>query len=459
MTTTVLSEAPGPTALTGRRTAVLTFFRRLHFYVGVFVGPFLLISAITGVMYTVAPGVAQAAHRHELSVDVVKAAKLPLSQQVRAAQLAYPGRAVVSVATGEDARATTRIAMSGAGCPCAVFVDPYTAEFRGETAGDGVQVFEAKWVDDLHRTLFLGEFGRNYAELSASWLWVLALSGPVLWFLGPRRRRASGQDRRQGLRSKHAKLGLVLSAGLLFLSASGLSWSLHAGDNIDQLRTALSGANPPLAKALPATTAPRPAPVAQDQPEWLARLDRVEAGARSVGLVDPLVVSPSGKAGAAWTTSDRKRSYPFRYDRASVDPATGAVVAVSQFEDWPMLAKITQWAIALHMGLLFGWANQLALAVVGIGLVVMILYGYRMWWLRSRRGGDGLWAAAPERGALADLSPAVAAVLVGALLFAGWFLPVFGASLAAFVVVDVLLGLRARRSPASGRRPQEHAAE
>lgn len=449
MTTTALPEAPGPTAPADRRTAVLAFFRRLHFYVGFFVGPFLLVSAATGVMYTVAPGLAQALHRHELSVDAVKSAKLALSQQVRAAQQAYPGHAVVSVSTGEDARATTRVVLSGAGCPCAVFVDPYTAQVRGEASGDGVQVFEAKWVDDLHRTLFLGEFGRNYAELSASWLWVLALSGPVLWFLGPRRRRASAEDRRQRTRSRHAKLGLALAAGLLFLSASGLSWSQHAGNNIDGLRTALSGANPPLAKARPARSGDRPGPaMAQARPEWSEAVDRVAAGARSVGLVDPLLVSPAADPGSAWTASDRKRSYPFRYDRASVDPATGAVVAVSQFADWPILAKITQWAIALHMGLLFGWANRLVLALLGIGLIVMIGYGYRMWWLRrptSAPRPGGLVPAAPGRGALVGLPPASAAALVGALLFAGWFLPVFGASLAVFVAVDVLLGLRARR--------------
>ena len=157
-------------------------------------------------------------------------------------------------------------------------------------------------------------------------------------------------------------------------------------------------------------------------------------------------------------------------------------MAVSQFADWPILAKVTQWAIALHMGLLFGWANQLVLALVGIGLIVMIVYGYRMWWSRrpvfSGRSpalsaprvparssqipyasspaaldpiplkAGSRWKSlpsAPARGALADLPPAAAAALVGALLFAGWFLPVFGASLVAFVVVDVLLGLRARR--------------
>ncbi len=34
------------------------------------------------------------------------------------------------------------------------------------------------------------------------------------------------------------------------------------------------------------------------------------------------------------------------------------------------------------MGLLFGLANQIALALLALSLIGMILSGYRMWWLR-----------------------------------------------------------------------------
>src|SRR5690606_41652918 len=37
------------------------------------------------------------------------------------------------------------------------------------------------WISMLHRHLHLGEVGRLYSELAASWLWVVALGGVVLW--------------------------------------------------------------------------------------------------------------------------------------------------------------------------------------------------------------------------------------------------------------------------------------
>ncbi|EGH15542.1 PepSY-associated TM helix, partial [Pseudomonas amygdali pv. morsprunorum str. M302280] len=45
------------------------------------------------------------------------------------------------------------------------------------------------WIDQFHRGLLLGDVGRIYSELAASWLWVAALGGLVLWAV--RRRRQS----------------------------------------------------------------------------------------------------------------------------------------------------------------------------------------------------------------------------------------------------------------------------
>ena len=64
---------------------------RVHFYAGLFVGPFLLVSALTGLMYTAAPRLEQLVHHDQLHVTVpAGAAELPLSQQITAAGAAVP---------------------------------------------------------------------------------------------------------------------------------------------------------------------------------------------------------------------------------------------------------------------------------------------------------------------------------------------------------------------------------
>ena len=37
------------------RTALRSFIQRIHFYGGMFVGPFILVAALTGCLYAMAP--------------------------------------------------------------------------------------------------------------------------------------------------------------------------------------------------------------------------------------------------------------------------------------------------------------------------------------------------------------------------------------------------------------------
>lgn len=46
------------------------------------------------------------------------------------------------------------------------------------------------------------------------------------------------------------------------------------------------------------------------------------------------------------------------------------------------MAKLTRWGVDFHMGILFGLANQLLLIAFGVALCVLIIWGYRMWWMR-----------------------------------------------------------------------------
>jgi uncharacterized iron-regulated membrane protein len=54
----------------------------------------------------------------------------------------------------------------------------------------------------------------------------------------------------------------------------------------------------------------------------------------------------------------------------------------TRFEDFPLMAKLTRWGVDFHMGILFGLVNQLLLIAFGLALCVLIIWGYRMWWMR-----------------------------------------------------------------------------
>ena len=104
------------------------------------------------------------------------------------------------------------------------------------------------------------------------------------------------------------------------------------------------------------------------------------------------------------------------------------------------------------MGLLFGLVNQILLAALALGLLCVIVWGYRMWWQRRPTRADrrALAGAPPARGGVRGLP--LWALLIGVPVIAalGWALPLFGVTLLAFLVIDVAVrALSRRRRPAT----------
>ena len=240
---------------------------RLHFSAGLFVGPFILIAALSGAVYALGPTIEQGIYRHELTAPSTAAAK-PLADQIDAAQAYiqrhHPEDTLAAVRPAPAPGATTRVMYAEAGLmdsqDRAVFVDPGTAEVRGDLlvyGTSGALPFRT-WVDTFHRSLFLGDVGRLYSETAASWLGVVALAGLGLWVIRIRKTRAKRDLVRpaRGVRgyrrvfSWHASTGVWLLLGALFLSATGITWSQYGGGNVDQLRSALSWGTPALTTSL-----------------------------------------------------------------------------------------------------------------------------------------------------------------------------------------------------------------
>ncbi len=456
---TTTDEAPQPaTPAPSRRgwAPLRPLILRLHFYAGVLVAPFLLVAAVTGFLYAGAFQAEKLVYAHETTVPVGDA-KLPISEQVAAARKAHPEGTVSAVRPSPEDDASTRVLLSGvkgvdADHTLAVFVDPYTAQVRGalEQYGSTGALPLRTWLSDLHRNLHLGETGRLYSELAASWLWVIAGGGLVLWFS---RRRAlrkvrgtSGRRRTLGL---HGTVGVWAAAGFFFLSATGLTWSAYAGAHVDELRTSVGGATPSISATAGGAHAEHGAGASAGGAGQGVGLDKVLAAARAEGLGDPVEIVPPADDRSAYVVKQIQRSWPEKQDSVAVDPATGEVTDVLRFADYPVLAKLTRWGIDLHTGTLFGLVNQIALMLLALALILLIVWGYRMWWQRGR--GTAFGRPLP-RGAWQQVPPQILVPAAAAVAVLGYFLPLLGLSLAGFLVVDVVLGEMAHRRGRRGRR-------
>jgi len=440
---------------------------RLHFSAGLLVGPFILVAATSGALYALAPTLDELYYGHELHAPAT-ATSLSLAEQITAAETyAGEGAVLAAVRPAPEPGDTTRVMFAGddlgASESRAVFVDPGTGEIRGDLTAYGTSgsLPVRTWISDLHRNLHLGEPGRLYSELAASWLAIIVLAGAALWVQRIRKARLARElvvpaVRRRGYRrlfSWHASVGIWVLLGALMLSATGITWSTYAGANVSALRAAIGGATPGLQTDLTGAQEPpdehaahhggaAPMPTGEANP---ATFDAVLAIARRINVdTGEVEIKPPAVSGQAWTVTEIKRSFPTEADAVAIDGASMQVVSRVDFAEFPLPAKLARWGIDLHMGVLFGWVNQLALLLIAVGIGTLVVLGYAMWWRRRPTRAGRRMGSVPVRGALraAPWWGVLSVVAVAGVV--GWWLPLVGYPLIAFVVIDLLVGLRAR---------------
>lgn len=448
------SAAAVATARLSTRGALIALVRRLHFYIGWLVGPFLLVAAASGLLYAASPQIEAWWYAPQLTAPAQGTPQLLAAQISAARQVVGDDATLAAVRPSPAPGRTTRVMFDqpGAGPSVhrAIFVDPVSTGIRGDLpvyGTSGTLPWRAA-IDQFHRSLWLGDTGRLYSELAASWLWLAALGGLLLWGLRRvRRRPATVRARAAGW---HARLGPWLLIGLLFLSVTGLTWSQYAGARIGVLRAAWGWQTPSVDTQLArsqrvsdsAVTAHHGSQVpgvhTGQQRIDAATFDRILADARAHGIdAARLEVRPPTQPGRAWTVAEIDRGWPTQVDAVAIDARNDQVVDSRRFADYPLAAKLTRWGIDAHMGVLFGGFNQLLLMLTASGLIAMIVLGYVMSWLRWRaqirkRPAATLLQALSALPIMLSLLIAVIAVVLGILL------PVLGASLLVLIGMDAL---------------------
>lgn len=445
---TMLSSSVGQVATRVSGSEFRAFITRLHFYIGLFVGPFILIAAITGTLFVLTPQLETLIYADQLRA-MTQGEPRPLAEQARAARdYIGQGPRLFAVRPAPERGATTRVMFSQPGLgdseSRAIFVDPVSLRIQGDLIvyGTSGNLPLRTTIDYLHRHLLLGETGRIYSELAASWLWVAALGGVLLWLWQSDQAARSAVGK---LRHRHATIGIWLAVGLVFLSITGLTWSKWAGDHIDQARDYLGWTTPSVSTKLDGSSgigsgehashaaADPAAPSVSGDPAIL--LDDIQSVARQGGIDSPFIeIRPAKAAGQAWLVREYDRSWPTQVDTVAIDHRTLSVVSRADFETFPLIAKLIRWGIDAHMGVLFGLPNQLLLAATGLALTTMIALGYVMWWKRRPSAGG-----MPKTviAAWVRLSPALKLATATIAISLGWALPLMGVSTLAFILVDV----------------------
>jgi len=397
---------------------------RWHFYAGLFVAPFLIVLALTGLAMLFRGTLDRWQFGSFLSTAPL-AGPVTHQAQLDAARAALPG-AVILRYEPFPAPEATRVAATVDGRPHTIYVDSGTGRLCGLVDDEDRLGLLAEQV---HGTLLLREGGDRLIEVAAGLGVALLLSGLYLWFPGRRSGQSGGRWRwrgRLGWRNAHGWIGAILAPALLFYLVSGLAWTgiwggryVQAWNTYPAEKFAPAPAaehGPPThdvlnglgAKAIPWNLEQTALPRSSREGDRLLTIDDAIGVARQAGIGSRFWVGlpdgPDGVWTVAQTAFDGNIHDPREELTVHVDRYTGAVRGRVAFADYSWGAKAMAAGVPLHKGHLGRWSVVLATTVC-LAVILLATSGLVAWWMR--RPARGWRLAAPPKPAAARIPLAV----------------------------------------------------
>ncbi|PLL12617.1 PepSY domain-containing protein [Tabrizicola sp. TH137] len=430
---------------------------RWHFYCSLYVFPFLMMLAVTGLIMLWISAMTEI--NGERTVIVPGEAPMAVSALEAAAEAAVPGGAAVTYIEPMAADRVAVFQVAGEAGDVTVVLNPYT--------GEVVETFpwRAGWYDfatEIHGTLLIGDLGDWLIEAAASLGVILVVTG--VWLHWPRR----GAGWRETLLPKiaftsrgawkalHGAVGMWMSVILLVFLISGLSWAGIWGGKMVQAWSTFPaekwdavplsdkthaemnhGAAKEVPWGLEQTPLPESGSLAGTQAVTGAvDIDGLVAFARSLGFNGRFQLAIPGDETAVWTISHDSMSNdgpdPSADRTIHVDQYTGNVLADVGYADYSPWAKAMAYGIAFHEGDMGVW-NLALNTVFCLSMIFLPVSGLVMWWKRRPEGALRL-AAPPAPQGLAFWWGAAALVVVLGIAF-----PLGGAAIAAVILLDLVL--------------------
>lgn len=489
--------------------AVLRRIWRLHFWVGLFAAPVLVVLALSGLVILYSQPL-DSWLDHDLLVVAQGPETIPLDDQVAVAkQHVGADYSLDAVTPPAEPGRSTRVDFLPPDAPeypegesnvTQVFVDPYTGEYlgqRGELSGlVGLanQLHRMFGNDGPHVQLpSLGHLiapsaypdatipvgvGNLWMELTAVWIVVLLASGVFLWW--PRAIEATkpllkvrwGKGGRIRWRDVHALTGVVIAVILISYILSGLTWSRYWGENWRAFSATVAPSAQVDAPSTPATMgdydrlgrriawAAKDDPVYASQPHGpvpaqlsFADIDRIAKDEHMVpgyAIIPPSdAVGEDGKP--VFGSYTVVNAWPQRLSEQRtlyLNQFTGETITNATAAQDGALSRLTSFGIAMHMGNQLGVLTRISATVAALGVLTSVLTAFLMWSKRRPRGGTGLPSPASAATRAQTPRKAVVAITVFAVALSVLY-PIFGLSVIVVLAVEGLLVLRRRAKSAA----------
>ncbi|KKJ76485.1 membrane protein [Kiloniella litopenaei] len=432
---------------------------RWHFYAGLYVIPFLLVLAVTGLIMVYFNSI-ETRFGEKLYVTPQAEMLLP-TEQLKAVSTAFPNSAITQYMPPPEADRTSLFTIKLDGVKTIVSVDPYTAKIIGTVEKDSTWFY---FASDIHGSLLIGDLGDRLIEIAAGLTIVLIVTGLYLWW--PRDGKGLkrvfvpnlSEKGRSFWKELHVSIGFYISVILFFFLISGLSWAGVWGgkfvqpwstfpaekwDNVplsDEVHGMMNdGAVKEVPWGLELTKMPLSGSDAGTLgiPEgYKINLNSMVVLARGIGFDKQFRINLPGSSTGVYTISadsmDGDTDTPTGDRTVHVDQYSGKVLGKVGYEDYSLMAKSMAVGIALHQGDM-GWWNSILNALFCLAVIFLCISGVVMWWIRRPKGAGRL-VAPPLPQNLPLWKGAVFIMLLLSLAF-----PLVGLTLLAVLAIDLLV--------------------
>ena len=439
----------------------MKFYRaawRWHFYAGLYVIPFLIMLAVTGLamMWIAFIDGRDGEKKYVTPLET----PLTVTEQAQAASDAFTNGTIAQYIAprADDMAAIFRV--NTAEGPMMAVVDPYTAEVL-ETFSRRSGLYDL--MDNIHGTLLIGVVGDRMIEIAASLSFILIATGTYLWW--PRKSYANAEPsnakpsprKRLWWKNWHNTIGIWSAALLAFFLVSGLAWAGIWGEKFVQAWSTFPAEKwgAPLSevphsemnsdiKEVPWGLEQTLMPISGTEfgEDGLAdgvpvNLNTIDALARAIGFQGRYQMNlPMGETGVFTLSRDSMSTdtiNPMSDRTVHIDRYSGKILADVKYEDYSLMAKFMAVGIALHMGTA-GLAVILINTVFCLSVIFLCISGTVMWFKR-RPANSGLRILPPPLPR--DMLMWKGAIIIAALLSIAF--PMAGITLLAVLILDWII--------------------
>lgn len=365
------------------RNARRRAWRKVHLYLGLFIGFLFAFSGLTGsalvfyqaideslnpALLTVEPGVEYAP-----LTEITAAAQRVVSAEAKPARFYLPRHA--------QAAMKVRFSVSRAGQDILldVMVNPFTAEVLGQRQWGG---YLMSFLYKLHYTLVLGDAGETIVGVMGLLLMGSLLSGVVLWW--PKRTKffqaftfRRSANRTRFIYDLHKTIGFYASVVLVVMAFSGVSMIFPHYVKLFVNRVSPLTVTAPAQLSVSAEAGGKRldldkiSTIAKNQfPQ--AALQRIYFPA-SADSVYRVILRQSDEA--------RKTSGS---TRLWINPYNGKILAIQQPQTQSGGDTFLNWMFPLHNGEAFGLAGRIIVFISGFVLVGLYVTGLIVWWRKRQ---------------------------------------------------------------------------